>query len=82
MKCNMVCAVVFMFIFVLIFTPYATSIDYFGHLGGFLTGLWTPAFLEPLYNGQREKVIRGFYIALLVIQFTATFLGFYFGHPK
>jgi rhomboid protease GluP len=55
MKCNIVCGTIFMLVFVLIFTPsdVGASIDYFGHLGGFLTGLWTPAILEPLYNGTR-----------------------------
>jgi rhomboid protease GluP len=51
MKCNIVCATIFMLVFVLIFTPYSSSIDYFGHLGGFLTGLWMPALLEPLHYG-------------------------------
>lgn len=45
MKCSLICATVFTLIFVLIFTPNSNSIDYFGHLGGFLTGLWMPVFL-------------------------------------
>lgn len=47
MKCRMVCSIFFMLVFVLIFTPadIGSSIDYFGHLGGFLTGLWMPAIL-------------------------------------
>lgn len=42
LKCNIICMTIFMLIFVLLFTPstIGNSIDYFGHLGGFLTGVW------------------------------------------
>ena len=78
LKCQMVCYVTFLLLFILIFTPSAEgNVDYFGHLGGFLTGIWVTALKEPLINEKRERVIRVVFIALLVVQLTACFLGFF-----
>ena len=53
LKCKLVCYVMFLLIFVLFFTPSnGQSIDFFGHLGGFLTGIWMPAIEKPLNDGQ------------------------------
>ncbi len=44
LKCSIICTTVFFLIFVLIFTPSSSGkIDYYGHLGGFLTGIWMTA---------------------------------------
>lgn len=45
LRCNVICLSLFLLIFVLIFTPsnLNTNIDYYGHLGGFLTGIWASA---------------------------------------
>jgi rhomboid protease GluP len=41
LKCQLVCICMVIIMFIFIFTPGATNnIDYLGHLGGFLTGLW------------------------------------------
>lgn len=48
LKCSIICTTVFFLVFVLIFTPNSGSIDYYGHLGGFLTGIWMTAIERPL----------------------------------
>jgi len=48
MRCNIVCNFMFLLIFVLIFTPDTKNVDFYGHLGGFLTGIWITGFVEPL----------------------------------
>lgn len=55
LKCQMVCSIIFLLIFILIFTPSSvnSNIDYFGHLGGLLTGIWVAAFKDPLINEKR-----------------------------
>lgn len=40
MKCQLYCTVSMMIVFVIFFTPISGNVDYFGHLGGFLGGLW------------------------------------------
>lgn len=80
MRCRVACQFFFLLIFVLIFTPYSRSIDYYGHLGGFLTGVWVTGFLKPLISESRETTIRIIFVILLILQFLGTFLGFYFTH--
>ena len=49
LRCKILCSTVFIFVFILIFTPGSvqdSSIDFMGHLGGFLAGL----FLESIHN--------------------------------
>lgn len=48
MRCNIVCVFLFLLIFVLIFTPSNENVDFYGHLGGFLTGIWVTGFLKTL----------------------------------
>ena len=42
MKCQLVCITIMLLVFILVFTSVSgvENIDYFGHLGGFLTGMW------------------------------------------
>jgi len=40
LKCQLVCIGMVIIMFIFIFTPGTSNIDYLGHLGGFLTGLW------------------------------------------
>jgi membrane associated rhomboid family serine protease len=80
MRCNILCIFFFLLIFVLIFTPSTGNIDYYGHLGGFLTGVWITGFLQSLLDETREKVIKGLFMFFFTIQFAATFLGFFLTH--
>jgi membrane associated rhomboid family serine protease len=43
LRCQVICTTTMLLIFVLIFTPYSSTIDYFGHIGGFLGGVWISA---------------------------------------
>lgn len=45
MKCQVWCTAVLVIVFIFIFTPSSGnySIDYYGHLGGFLAGVWLSA---------------------------------------
>ena len=48
------CSFMFLLLFVLMFTPRTTdemnSVDHWGHLGGFLTGVWISAIGTPLLS--------------------------------
>jgi rhomboid protease GluP len=48
MRCNIVCVFMFLLIFVMIFTPSSENVDFYGHLGGFLTGIWATGFVDSL----------------------------------
>lgn len=64
-----------------IFTLGQKNISYFGHLGGFLGGLWLSGLPTPILNGKQEKIIRGVFIGLFVVQMLICFLVFYLGIP-
>ena len=55
MKCQLVCIVMLVFIFILIFSSVSglDRIDYFGHLGGFLTGLWICSIHDTIAKNNR-----------------------------
>jgi membrane associated rhomboid family serine protease len=54
MKCQVWCTAVMIIIFIFIFTPSDNgTIDYFGHLGGFMTGLWLAGIHETIVNTKR-----------------------------
>lgn len=60
MKCQIGCTAAMIILFILIFTPSAgssssntVSIDYFGHLGGFLAGVWLSCIHKPIINEKR-----------------------------
>ena len=81
LRCSIMCSFMFLLIFVLIFTPtQINDVDYLGHLGGFLTGLWISAIGTPLISETRETTIRIAFIILLIAQFLGTFLAFYLNH--
>ena len=54
MKCQVWCTGFMIIIFIFIFTPAnSSSIDYFGHLGGFMAGLWLASTHETIVNTKR-----------------------------
>jgi rhomboid protease GluP len=79
MKCQIWCTSLMIIIFIFIFTPSSSDsgIDYYGHLGGFLAGIWVSAIHEPIVSFTREKIFRGVFISLLVTQIAICFLVFY-----
>lgn len=56
MKCQIWCTALLIIVFIFIFTPSSSeglSIDYYGHLGGFLAGVWISAIHTPIINETR-----------------------------
>lgn len=53
MKCQLITLTILLIIFVVIFTSVSSNIDYFGHLGGFLTGVWLSAFHPTIVDNCR-----------------------------
>jgi rhomboid protease GluP len=78
MKCQIWCQALLIIVFIFIFTPSSNnSIDYYGHLGGFLAGVWLSAIHVSIVNEKRERIIRGSFIGLLILQLLICFLVFY-----
>jgi membrane associated rhomboid family serine protease len=51
LRCSILFSFLFLLIFIIIFTPSRSdNIDHWGHLGGFLTGLWLTAIATPLIS--------------------------------
>jgi len=57
MKCQIYCIAFFIIIFIIIFTPSAATdsggVDYYGHLGGFLAGVWLSCIHNTIINTNR-----------------------------
>ena len=54
LRCSILCSFMFLLIFVLLFTPSnVDKVDNWGHLGGFLSGLWVSAIGTPLISETR-----------------------------
>jgi rhomboid protease GluP len=79
MKCQIWCQALLIIVFIFIFTPSSgdSSIDYYGHLGGFLAGVWISCIHESIINTTREKVLRIVFGLLLISQLLICFLVFY-----
>jgi membrane associated rhomboid family serine protease len=77
LRYQIVCVFLFLLIFVLIFTPNSGNVDFYGHLGGFLTGIWVTGFTQSLIFEIREKIISRVFIGLFLIQFIVTFVIFF-----
>jgi rhomboid protease GluP len=82
MKCQIWCSAAMIIFFILIFTPTgASNIDFYGHLGGFLAGVWLSAIHTTIIDSKRERVIRTVFAMLLFTQILACFLVFYLTSP-
>lgn len=80
MKCQIWCTGLMIIVFIFIFTPSSNNnsgIDYYGHLGGFLAGVWLSAIHDTIIQTTREKVFRIVFMLLLLIQLLVCFLVFY-----
>lgn len=81
MKCQIWCTGLMIIVFIFIFTPSSSSansgIDYYGHLGGFMAGVWMSAIHDTIIQTTREKVFRIAFMLLLLVQLLICFLIFY-----
>ena len=51
LRCQLVCACIMLIVFTVLFTSVGVNnIDYFGHLGGFLAGLWLSGINHTIDN--------------------------------
>lgn len=78
-KCQIYCTAFMIIMFILIFTPSNLNgnIDYYGHLGGFLGGMWLSAIHTTIAQGRCETVTRVIFLSLLLIQLLVCFLVLY-----
>ena len=53
MRCNLIVTVIVMVMFSLLVSAGISYVDNWGHLGGFLTGLWCSSFPTPLQSNRR-----------------------------
>lgn len=57
MKCQVWCTSLMIIVFIFIFTPYSgqdnVEVDYYGHLGGFLGGLFLSGINPTIINQKR-----------------------------
>ena len=76
MKCQIWCTAAMIIFFIFAFTP-SGNIDFYGHLAGFIAGVWLSAIHKPIVSTQRENIIRIVFAVLLLAQVLACFLVFY-----
>jgi rhomboid protease GluP len=77
-KCQVFCSAFMIIIFIFIFTPTSGSnIDFYGHLGGFLSGLWLSAIHKTIVSGKCETVTRSIFVSLFIIQVLVCLLVLY-----
>lgn len=75
-KCQLACICFMLVAFTMLFTSVgANNIDYFGHLGGFLSGLWLSGINQTIIPKQYVK--RGFLLGVFGVQIILTFVLFY-----
>ena len=78
MKYQLCCTSVMIIMFIFFFSVLGTAnVDAFGHLGGFLTGLFLSSINETIKNETYEKVIRIVLISLFVIEYVICFALFF-----
>lgn len=78
MKCQLICICMMIIVFTLLFTSVGpNNIDVFGHLGGFLSGLFASCICPTIENNKYEKVWRIVTLVLLVAFNAICFALFY-----
>jgi membrane associated rhomboid family serine protease len=82
MRIKLVMMLLLIIALAIVFTLGQENISYMGHLGGFLAGIWLSALPPTIISETREKIIRGVFITLLVIQLAVCFIVFYLGKPR
>jgi rhomboid protease GluP len=80
LKCQVWCTALMIIFFILFFTPTNVdgNIDWAGHFGGFLAGIWLSFIHETIVNNKREKIFRVVFFFLFLAQLLVTFFIFQF----
>lgn len=76
--------VIYTAVMFLIFGVISTSspnVDIFGHLGGFLIGVWGTGMQKQFFYEKREKIMRWVFVGIMVFQLILTFTIFYTIYP-
>lgn len=78
LKYQLCCTSIMIIAFIFFFSVLGTSnVDAFGHLGGFLTGLFLSSINETIAQDRYEKIIRIVFFSLFVIEFVVCFAVFF-----
>jgi hypothetical protein len=78
LKYQLCCTSVMIIAFIFFFSVLGTAnVDSFGHLGGFLTGLFLASINETIILNTYEKVIRIIFFSLFIIEYVVCFVVFF-----
>jgi len=78
LKYQLCCTSVMIIAFIFFFSVLGTAnVDAFGHLGGFLTGLFLASINETIILNTYEKVIRIIFFSLFIIEYVVCFVVFF-----
>ncbi len=78
LKCQLISITLMLVVFTILFSSVGPDkIDYFGHLGGFLAGIWLSSINPTIENQNCERNCRFFAIFMLLIQLVLCFVLFY-----
>ena len=79
LKCQIWCSAMMFILMILVLSPPGTddTIDWFGHLGGFIAGLFLSSIGTTIEDNTRERVWRVVLGSLYVIMTLVCFLVFY-----
>lgn len=82
-RCRTLLLLILMLVFSVFFVDsQSQTIDYYGHLGGLLGGLWLSGIPPSIIDTTKERILRGVAISLFVVQALICFLIFYLGKPE
>lgn len=83
LRCRLFTTILFMLIFSVFFVDGKSQqgVDNFGHLGGFLGGLFLSGLPPTIENNTREKALRGVSLSLFCLLIIICFLVVFLGKP-
>jgi rhomboid protease GluP len=78
LKYQLCCTSIMIIFFIFFFSVLGTqNVDIFGHIGGFLTGLWISSINKTIITTKYENVMRIVFFSLLVAQLLICFVVFF-----
>ena len=73
--------IVMMIIFSILISATVSSVDNWAHFGGLMSGVWISSMPSSIRLEKREKIVRGVFFSLLIVQTLICLLVFYLGKP-